>query len=57
MELNTKFDYYQKVIIKELNVSAKVVSIIYEGVKVIYKLEYWWNGEIKICYQNEDEIK
>jgi hypothetical protein len=57
MELHTKFDYGQKVTIKELNTPGKIVSIIYEGVAVIYKLEYWWNGETKICYQGEGEIK
>lgn len=57
MNLVTAFDVYQRVIIKELRLPALIVAIKFDGAKTLYELEYWWNSELKACWQFENEIQ
>ena len=57
MNLVTKFDVYQRVIIKELGLPALIVAIKFDGAKILYELEYWWNSELKVVWQFEGDIQ
>lgn len=57
MNLVTAFDVYQRVIIKELGLPALIVAIKFDGAKILYELEYWWNSELKVVWQFENEIQ
>jgi len=56
MQLSTKFDVEQRVRIVEIAQPAIVLEIKYDGARVIYNLEYWWNGEIKSVWLYEREL-
>jgi hypothetical protein len=57
VNLVTAFDVYQRVIIKELGLPALIVAIKFDGAKILYELEYWWNSELKVVWQFENEIQ
>lgn len=56
MDLKTKFDILQRVCITEIDAPATILKIQYEGVAVLYNLDYWWNGEIKNVWLYEREL-
>lgn len=56
MQFSTKFDIEQRVRIIEIAQPAMVIEIKYDGVHLIYNLEYWWNGEIKSVWLFEREL-
>lgn len=57
MDLHTKFDISQNVFIIEPEIPARIVAIKYSGNKIEYCVEYWNNGEIRTCYQDEDQLQ
>lgn len=56
MKLVTLFDILERVRIIEIDVPATVLKIQFDGLGVIYQLEYWWNGEIKSVWLYEREL-
>lgn len=56
MQLSTVFDILQRVRIVEINQPATVLGIQFDGIGVSYRLEYWWNGEIKTVWLYEREL-
>lgn len=56
MRIETAFDLLQRVRIVEIEQPATILKIQYEGVAVLYNLEYWWNGEIKNVWLFEREL-
>ena len=57
MILTTQFDIGQQVVINEIDLVATVVGFRVEDVRIIYKVEYWLNGEIKIVDQWENQLR
>lgn len=57
MNLATKFDIFQKVWIVEIAMAATIIQIKYDGLSIIYNVEYWWNGDIKSVWLFERELK
>ena len=55
MVLTTKSDILDRVKIKEID--ATVEEIRFDGLRINYLLEYWWEGNIKsvVLYENELE--
>ena len=56
MQLSTAFDLLQRVRIIEIDQPATVLKIQFEGIGVLYQLDYWWNGEIKSVWLYEREL-
>ena len=52
-----KFSVGEDVTIKEIEQPARIVSIIIEGKNVLYKVEYFWNGELKVLCQDENQLE
>ena len=57
MVLTTKSDILDRVKIKEIDAPATVEEIRFDGLRINYLLEYWWEGNIKsvVLYENELE--
>lgn len=56
MQISTKFDILQTVHINEIDADARVLLIRYDGLGIIYELEYWWEGVMKSVNLYEDEL-
>jgi hypothetical protein len=56
MQIVTLFDILERVRIVEINVPATVLKIQFDGLGIIYLLDYWWNGEIKSVWVYEREL-
>ncbi len=56
MQLVTLFDILERVRIIEIDCPATVLKIQFEGLGVLYQLEYWWNGEVKSAWLYEREL-
>jgi len=57
MNIVTKFELHQSVVIKELQpLMGTVVKIEFSGV-LLYSVQYWWNGEQKYAWCFEDDIR
>ena len=56
MNLKTAFNILDQVRIVAIDVIATVLKIQYDGVGVIYQLEYWWNCEIRSVWLYEREL-
>ena len=46
----------ERVIIKALEIEARILKIQWDGLMVSYELEYWFEGNIKTVYLYEDEL-
>ena len=57
MELSTKFDIFQRVLIREIKVVATVLEIKFDGLSIIYYLEYWWECEMRNVWLFERELE
>jgi len=57
MVITTKFNILDKVEIDVIDVPARVLSVKWDGIGIVYELEYWWEGNIKTVYLYEDELK
>lgn len=53
MQITTKFDMFQKVMIKDLDYPGKIIKIIIDGNNLRYLVEYW--GESKLMYAELSE--
>lgn len=51
------FEINQLILIKQLDIIARVdeISISYKGTQ--YNCAYFWNGELKKCWVTRDEIE
>ena len=57
MKIETKFSIWQKVCLLNLEKQpATVIEIKMDGNNLFYRVEYWWNGEVKTIYQSEWEL-
>lgn len=56
MILETKFNVLQRVTIIELDAPATIQEIRFNGLSIIYCLEYWNNGEIRCVNLFESEL-
>lgn len=57
MNIVTKYNIGDKAIIDEVDLLITVVGIRVEDVRVIYKVEYWMNGEVKVVDQWEEQLR
>lgn len=57
MRIDTAFDIDQRVLIVPIEQQGTVVEIKYDGVRLAYNVEYWWNGEIKGVWLYERDLK
>jgi len=57
MIIETAYDINQMVVIKEIDLVVTVVGIRLEGKNLIYKCEYWVNGEIRVVDQDEWQLE
>lgn len=55
MRLTPKYEYKQRVKIISLDVEGRITEVCINS-DIYYKVEYWWNGEIKVVNLFEDEI-
>ncbi|MHA1437907.1 MAG: hypothetical protein ACTSPD_10050 [Promethearchaeota archaeon] len=55
-QYNFKFDVFDMVIIKALDVPGRVVAIKVVGHNIFYSIEYWWKGTIQSVALYEDEL-
>lgn len=55
MNIVTKYDLHQTVTIKELDTEAVIISFEMAGV-LLYKVQYWLNGEQKYAWCFEDDL-
>ena len=56
MTIETKFDYMQRVWIRELSREGTVVGIFRDGDGVQYRVRYFWDGDAKSVYFFADEL-
>jgi len=58
MKVETKFDLYQKVTIKELGLTGTVIEIIlYMPEHIEYKIRYFCNNEERFAWQMETDLE
>jgi len=57
MDIHTLYDMSQQVEIKEVGLIGTIVGVRMEGLNLIYKLEYWMNGEVKVVDQDEWQLR
>lgn len=56
MEIKTKYDINQYVMIPDISQSARVSKIIQDGKNLFYEVSYWWEGQLRFVTLDEDEI-
>jgi hypothetical protein len=56
MQLSTQYNIMDRVRIVKINVTGTVAKIQYEGLAILYQVDYWWNGEIKSTWLYEHEV-
>jgi hypothetical protein len=57
MNLHTKFDINQEIIIKALDCPGRVSKIVLDGKNLFYEVQYWFEGQLKFVTLDEDEIR
>lgn len=57
MNLTTAFDIFQKVWIKEISQAASIIQFKFDGLSILYNVEYWYNGKIESVWLYERELK
>ena len=56
MVIESKFNILEVVKINEILAAATVLKIQYDGVGILYYLDYWFNGEMKSVWLYEREL-
>lgn len=56
MVIESKFNILEVVKINEIFAAATVLKIQYDGVGILYYLDYWFNGEMKSVWLYEREL-
>ena len=57
MELQTKYDIGQDVIIQGLKSSGRVSKIILDGKNLMYEVYYWFDGNLRFVTLGEDDLE
>ena len=52
-----KFDIEEKVKVKEINVTGRVVSLLKDISGMQYQIVYWYNGDRKVIWSHEWELE
>jgi len=54
--MNLKFKIFEKVTVSDGEIGGEVIQIRIDGNNTYYKIEYWFNGEIKNVELYEHQI-
>jgi hypothetical protein len=57
MNIVTKYNIGDRAVVDEVDLLVTIVGIRIEDVRVIYKVEYWMNGDVKVVDQWEEQLR
>lgn len=56
MQITTKYEILQTVVILAIKETGLVMAIKWDGLGVCYELEYWFEGSIRSVWLYENEL-